>query len=978
VDNQHGPKSEYYTSSLSFNEGAIPEGSLLNAAQALKESLRDVKDLINVYVKDGTVKKMQKGNSWELFSADKNALDKILPDFKAALDEIEQYRKLEGTFSLSGSSPKKYDVFSGEFFGDARKLKELSATVDLLGGRVSSDGRVQKIELPQGAVNPVTGAEAIRSVRSTFGNAKAGIKSFLASKGIGWDEYKNATDTVREALMDQAFQIERDEIASRPDVAERRYAGKEKVARANADATGRRIDEIIANNEEPLLPATTSAKLRPKDKARWAAYKKHWEMRAVTPGMLETAASDRLSQRVALNKAEVAWAKKHKEDPLAKAILRNDRNRRGKPHGPLKGSRTLSRALHSIRATAVGTLLGTIAAAVGAMVKFLSSLPSIAGNIHKMATTGERFNIPTHKLDQYGTMAKAMGKDATAFETSLSVVYDKLGSIMDGDIGGALKNTAALSGLVGNGATNAMVDYFTQKSKDPSGTMHAMFNDLMKASFLGMTMLSPKAGSVDYSTAFSRNLRQMGLQGTIVEELAREWDGIKNDEQKKQIRDAVIGGGDFIELMGAHFRQHGVMSTRELTGDSQHKAAEENANAFQKVAAAASAVKDSVLEKILSYMGPISDWLHDILLGVLRLLNSTFLRGQYDEQIAAMEDQNAALNASNREMNLSQITVLRAAHDAAIEKYGLQDKADRQRVIEGYAKGVSVMPNMTWEETASFAALNTWLADALKKEELFSSPKYLSGEKRLAAISPAQYASKVFAFQAKAAHNRAELFEDLIARYGQDLEKQNNNPKALDPLINLTLGAIGALGTPEGLKARGYSTWGEPWAVSAASKPSVTGKSYRNAKEELQDLQLWADALRDLQGVLAEVNKEGGYFDAKEYGRDLATRARETGDRALASSMAIDQIRAELGDKYLGELIKKGASGEAEVRLVIDSGKQEFVIYQKDLATGRDLRPPLESSTQPFSKSFSFKLFGGTQSFLFSQESWGPKQDSER
>jgi hypothetical protein len=691
--NQHSPKKEYYTSTLSFNRNSIPQGRLLNGAGALKESLRDAVSLLNVYVKDGKIKKSLEGNSFKLSSADKGDLDKILPDLRAALSVIEDSHDLKGLFSLSGGFSEKYDVFNSEFFGESKKLKELSEMIKTLGGRITADGRIQKIELPQGAVNPVTKASAIKSVRSTFGNAQTNIKKFLTSKGINWDEYRTGADIARKALMNQAVQIERNAVIARPDIAERLYMSKERIARANADATSQRIDQIIAGNEEPVLPATTSAKLRPQDKVRWAAYKKHWEMQAITPEMVEAGVFDRLNKneldrkavenyiqanpntlfareelakrqritnredRAKLFEAEqtpgtpefeakikrrldkhaanddiaTKWAKLNRGHPVAKAILKNRRNRTA-------GGRVLNKALSAARFGAIGAILSVITTAVGMMVKFLSGLPALAENVRKMANRGAVLGVTDGKLRQLESLEGRLGGlDKGAVGEYLYAMHSKIADVATSE--GMVEVIDKLSPLLSRSETGStliskIAHYSVGQNTDTNGLGNDLLNAILMISMQGKTLYGDTynasdalrfnaitfgrgLGAEEIINSFAAALQNPALIPATVREQIRN---VANGRNETINGENITGGKVLDAIIAAIEGKKDTLKPRDTATVVEWKAADEVAAQWRNLAETFREMKIGVLVTIASTLSGILSFVETIAKGFLMSL----------------------------------------------------------------------------------------------------------------------------------------------------------------------------------------------------------------------------------------------------------------------------------------------------------------------------------------------------------------------
>jgi len=570
--NQHGPGNEYFTSTLSFNRDIVPKNKLITAARAAKEAWRAAQTLINTYLRDGTIKEIvDDKKSWELFSADKAALDRILLDLKAALNDFETTRGLKGTFSLSESKAREYGVYIGEFFGEAGKLKELTKMINSLGGKITSDGRLQKVELPQGTKNPVTGADALRSVRTTFSNAMLAVKGSITSRGLNWDAYQMGSDEERAALRNQAVQIMRNEIAARPEVAKARYAGKEALARANVEATRQRMYEIIANNEEPILPATDVSKLSPKDKGDWIIYKKRWETNALNPAVLETGAYDKYRRKnmemeadrkakerfieenpnsliarkelaklqTITNREEAARLFEAERTPGTPEFIAKEKRRldrmvayedaqmewaKNSKHPMAKalvrsiqkrrrnrtaGGRVLNKAMAVMRFGAIGIALSGIFTAVKAMVGFLSGLPAIGANVHEIRMRNARFNVKDGDAAAMVLQAQFMRLPEDVFSNALGTLSAMLAGPRSAENLDKILNILAPMSVNANGRTiEEALALFLHQKDNPVALLETTLSEAFDAYIKGRDELGQKVGQAAAGRSLSEKLNE--------------------------------------------------------------------------------------------------------------------------------------------------------------------------------------------------------------------------------------------------------------------------------------------------------------------------------------------------------------------------------------------------------------------------------------------------------------------------------------
>jgi len=1008
--NQHGQRT-YYSSQLSFNADAASAGKLLNAAHSLKEALRDAQNLINVYTKDGAIKKQKDKQAFELFSDSKAELDRLLPDLGAALKNIEAVHDLRGLFSLNGtpvnsvpaesmhaisSAAKPYDTLSAEFFGPDSELKKYASLIKSLGGSISAKGRLQHIELPQGAINPVTGKPAIKSLRGSFRNYARGRKDYLTSKGLSWEEYQNGTDATRKNILEKAMQFEKEEFASRPDIAEKSYASKERVARANADATERRIDEIIANNERPVLPATTVAKLSPEYRAKWTAYVKHWQMQSVTPEMAKTAFYDRqdakerdseikkqyikehpesdlarkealrliniasreekarllkaertpgtpefqaaaerrLDRNAATDEAEVRWAKKHRRNPMAKAILKHNRNKTA-------GGRALNKALAVARAGAIGMVIGVIATAVNAMVKFLSLLPDIASSVRKVATKGAQYNISEELMNDYSALGEAVGLGRNVFSTVQGSIHSQLSSITNSDINTAITKIAPLSAVAQGKSTNEIVSYFTGKAENPDAVMRSVASDVMKATFLGKTVLR---GGFSPNAAFSRNVADaedaFGM-GEMLSRLFEKWKSLSGTDPElyEKIRNETIAGGDYIQLMIDAFKP--PVTKQDVAGAVQYERGKEVADNFQDLKANYEEIRDGILIKILSYMEPIANFLRSILAGVLEFLDKhTPLAGQFTETLNTIYGENAAKNQSMVEMNDA---VLQAAEIRAVELrkvYGFTDKTKREKAIWDFEKGI-LPEGMSWKDASAYFGAERLLSYAQGKREELLSDEAWEGKKLVSGVTSNAYGNDIYTYSSQAMNEYTNRMDKVILEHGTSKAELEATKLAAQKRIKEIEDHPVWEDAKYGIIAFGQENGGN-------GVPSgITKETYRSAGEEMRGLK---DFVSSITSVLAEMEKLSSDFNSRQYRLGAAKESREAAERTSLYADTVSHISQQLGEEY-GRLFTKIAAHEINVRINLSADAQEYSIRLED-AKGNEIKTvhgvhnPIQRSVQ--------------------------------
>jgi hypothetical protein len=263
-----------------------------------------------------------------------------------------------------------------------------------------------------------------------------------------------------------------------------------------------------------------------------------------TPGTPEFQAKVRqnLDRSTAREREQIAWARapENRRTHLAKAVRKAYRSKSA-------AGRALNKSVSFARGAIVTGLLTAVAGAVSAAVKFLSALPGIASNVHKIAVKGAQYNIPDIMLADYRQLSNAVGLDETGetISTAQGTIHSRLASVMTGDLDSSVMKMAGVSAIGGGQAIRAMTDYFKGTVHNPDVVMRAVANDVMAASFAGNSV--QKRG-IGINAAFSRNVADAEADfgmGKQLSYLFEYWQKIENAEIKESIRKETLAGGGF-------------------------------------------------------------------------------------------------------------------------------------------------------------------------------------------------------------------------------------------------------------------------------------------------------------------------------------------------------------------------------------------------------------------------------------------------
>jgi hypothetical protein len=689
------------------------------------------------------------------------------------------------------------------------------------------------------------------------------------------------------------------------------------------DARQAATEDYIRRNPTSQLAIETAMKLQRvtnrEEKARLLEAER-------TPGTTEfqSAVERKLDKNVATDRAELAWAKKHKNLPRAKQILKANRLR-------TRTGRALEKAKSAVKSAAIGAAIGLITSAVAAMVKFLSVLPNVAANVHKLATKGALYNIPEAQLSTYKTLEKAIGLDGSgnAFMGVAGQIQSSLGSKVNGDVNGIINKYAALSSISGNRATNAMIRYFTEESENPLESMNAAIDDLMYASITGKTV-KDRSGSLTPNKAFGYNVKDFEAafgQQELASNLFEYWQKLEGS-QKQKVTSQVIAGGSFMSaIQDVINNKSPPLTPIRVATQVQSERAEEVAKSFEKLQAAFDAIKEGILLKIFSALEPVSHLLRSILKGVLTFANAYGpLKGQFTETLNIMNSQDAQANADKKVVNDAQIRVTEIQVKELRQQYGFTDEVKREQAIKDYERGI-LPANMSLEEAQNYFGAEFMLGYVKKKdEELEKQLQNLAEGKNVGEVSGIghnSYGSALYGYEAAAAYTYGKRIDDIYTRYGTDMAglQAARDAAIVEKQASTTGPFAGSAGVSFG---------------SGVYTSRSTGEEYSSLDQYLEGLD---DYIKTLDSAIAGISSfvnEGAY---KRGSASLAaaTNARNEAEQQVLASQIIENIRVKVGEEFFSRL----ENGTVRVVGELSADKREYTFWLKDPRTGKALTDPI-------------------------------------
>jgi len=653
-----------------------------------------------------------------------------------------------------------------------------------------------------------------------------------------------------------------------------------------------------------------------------------------TPGTPEfrAAADRRLNRRAANDEAMTAWAKRNRSNPVAKAILKNRRNRTA-------SGRVLNKVLSMTRFGVIGALLSVISTAVGAMVKFLSALPAIASNVHNLATKSSRYNVPEDVLQVYEQLGRTLTGNESGKEmigNFIGVVHNKLASVFNGDIGSAIGPMAALSARVGSRTIYEAADYYSGNSTDITKVMHAAVNDTAKATFSGMT---GKDSGLTVADAASRNMKD--LQASFNDDAAKTFNALytawKNLLEPRQsiIANKVKNGDDFITLMatelGASFTPYAV------SGSVPAVNAENVGNRFRQLGSDAAAVKEGILIKIMNYLDPVVDFLRQILRAILSIYAVVTGDG---EPLQVFNDTAAINNMFKIQVLNNQKAYAEAEVNRLREEHGLLDESVRKKDLEAIEAGrVPYDRFATWKEAIEWYGKEIHLQNVMKKAERYQDEAYLIGRKDASGTEPEALAGRVQAKVAKANKNRTDAMVWALTTYG-------TAPSAIttgiaDLGVNISLGVgqdvLRLADVADASPTQRFAVIRNRFPTTYGSGDGVTdtrtGKTYHDPKDHLDDLVLLRNVLQDARETIPHDPEVSATTAALNYRRANVGMPRTISESQALVSHVADQMMADFSESFIRRLHNEGIA-PIEIKLSADKSEHYIIIKNTE---GREL-----------------------------------------
>jgi hypothetical protein len=481
-------------------------------------------------------------------------------------------------------------------------------------------------------------------------------------RGLKRERSKIQKAARRKALHDPSSPLFRDKVYNQRQAV---YAAWEVQEQAKQDFIKANPTSIIAYEEVAKQQKINNRA----DKARLLEAER-------TPGTPEFQARVQrgLDKRIAQDKVAVEWAKKNRDKPLAKAILKQNRRK-------TRTGRALEKAGAAARATVTGAVISGILGAVSTAVKFLSQLPAIAENVHRVAIKGQTYNMTEQKVREYEAIEKSARLDSGAFSSVFGGMVSTLSDIVTGGMPDTISKVVTFLSIAGQSPIDAIVKYTTGTDKDVEKLFREMFNSALRISFQGKDT-THRSGGLSFSAALAENAQVMekafpGMGGIL--------HGFGNAAEKyltkTQLEEAKNSGDIFGYLVNA-LGESASISAQTATNVEHHEA-DRVAGVFTNVATVLTNIKDGILTQILAALEPLASWLMVIAKGILA--NPVF-DGRFDSLVSSLDAADNEKNVAALAANEIYLKTLEASVPALAAKLGYATPEQRQDIVHRFER----------------------------------------------------------------------------------------------------------------------------------------------------------------------------------------------------------------------------------------------------------------------------------------------------
>jgi hypothetical protein len=410
-----------------------------------------------------------------------------------------------------------------------------------------------------------------------------------------------------------------------------------------------------------------------------------------TPGTkaFERAEQDRLDRSSESRKAAVKWAKAHRGDPTARAILRG------------RGQGGMGRLLRGAGAAVKNTALMGISAALAAAVKFLSALPGVASDVHAISAKGNALDITDSALRGYRHMERITGMKEGSLAETFGALVHSMPDLTTGDsnMGEIIRRIAALSARDPNSLALDKTIAFGVNGGDPGDLWREYLNTAFRLAFSNVGHLGSEE---DFGASLRNSLTVFdgvapGMAGQGASLLTALYNRSPEDRalvgrvasgSAENINGAAVDGFDVYGALAALLGADDSKWTPNNTATTvEWAAAEETTQTWTELKTTVGEIKEGILVRILGATEGIAVWLRDILKTIMAL---PIFNGMFDAILSYMDEEDYRKNLAAKESLEVQALGAEASVAALGRPLGLITEADHAKALADWERGVGV------------------------------------------------------------------------------------------------------------------------------------------------------------------------------------------------------------------------------------------------------------------------------------------------
>jgi hypothetical protein len=583
--------------------------------------------------------------------------------------------------------------------GDTKRLKELAEFVIKNGGKTNTQlnkngSALFRWEMPSNLqVMGDKGAlvSAVRSLRRRISAAQMERLDGYRDMMEQVTGQRPSRADVRAMSAERLSVLERSaKVASKtqgmednPDLSEIDTVAATQAAFMRREVALRTRRSLIDNNPNSLQAQDFQQR---EERKRLAAARKD----PTSPEFVK-AEHEKLDKASAADKAQISWAKKHRSDPRAKAILKN-RTLSGRAKAMMqRAGRTITH-----------TVLTAIAAAMGAAVKFLSALPGVASDIHHLAAKGNALAMNTETLRKYEHIEKITGMKEGAIAESLGAIVYSLPDLASGQsqVNRMLGIAAPVAVRDPRSTLISKITDYAVNQGDPSVLWREAMNTAGRLAVSGTGALGNEAEFAEAMRTATTVLERVvpGIQREAADLVTALYSGGITENQRQMVN--RVANGESLEINGVKVASgdwfgaieallDGPGSTykpRDTASQIERKAAEETAQTWRSLLTTASEIRDAILIKLLGSTEGIAAWLRNVLKQILLLVGG-------DKAIPVVEAMDEVDYVATKEAMASlspQIAGMERIVEAAGSSVGITTKAAQDEAFAKWQRGEGV------------------------------------------------------------------------------------------------------------------------------------------------------------------------------------------------------------------------------------------------------------------------------------------------